>query len=181
MNSGSMVGGGVLAGYLAILAFTFIFSIVLYVVSAYFMSKVFDKAGVDGRWRAWVPGYNMMVFLKLGDLSPWLVLYCAGGLILLSWLGIGFLFSIALFVVSVMASYRIGQKLGAEPALVALWLIPVAWLVVMAQKNASWNSHIEPSPWAGNGFLEDRTRWEGVPSQAVLSGDGDSAHGVVAA
>ena len=99
----------------------------------------------------------------------------------MSWLGIGFLFSIALFVVSGMAAYRIGQKLGAEPALVALWLIPVAWLVVMAQKNASWNSHIEPSPWAGNGFLEDRTRWEGVPSQAVLSGDGDSAHGVVAA
>lgn len=174
MDSGSLMGGGVLAGYLAVLAFTFIFSVVLYVVSAFFMSKVFDKAGVDGHWRAWVPGYNMMVFLKLGDLNPWLVLYCFGGLILLSWLGIGFLFSIALFLVSALAAYRIGQKLGAEPAMVALWLIPVAWLVVMAQKNSSWNSHIESAPWAGNGFLEDRTSWEGVPTQARVADGGGS-------
>lgn len=169
MDAGSLMGSGAVAGYLALMAFMFIFSIVLYVVSAYFMSKVFDKAGVEGKWRAWVPVYNMMVFSKLGDLSPWLVLYCLGGTILLSWLGIGFVFSLALFVISALAAYRIGQKLGAEPAMVALWLIPVVWLVVMAQKGSAWNSQVEAAPWAGNGFLEDRTRWEGVPARDAVT------------
>lgn len=169
MDAGALMGSGAVAGYLAFTAFLFVFSIVLYAVSAYFMSKIFDTAGVDGQWRAWVPGYNLMVFLKLGDLSPWLVLYCFGGVILLSWIGIGFLFSIALFVVSALAAYRIGQKVGAEPALVALWIIPVAWLVVMAQKNPVWNSQIEAAPWAGNGFLGDRTRWKGVPTQTAVA------------
>lgn len=166
MDAGAVMGTGAVAGYLA---FMFVLSVALYVVSAYFMSKVFDKAGVDGRWRAWVPGYNLMVFLKLGDMSPWLVLYCFGGVLLLSWIGIGFLFSIALFVVSALAAYRIGQKLGAEPVMVALWIIPVVWLVVMARRDSAWNSRIEPAPWAGNGFLGDRTRWEGVPMQTAVT------------
>lgn len=174
MDTGSLMGSGAVAGYLAFMAFMVIFSIALYVVTAFFMSKVFDKAGVKGQWRAWVPGYNMMVFLKLGNLSPWLVLYCIAGLILLSWIGIGFLFSLALFVVTGLAAYRIGQKLGAEPAMVALWLIPVVWLFVMAKKNTSWNQHVEPAPWAGNGFLEDRTHWDGVPTQAVVPDGGGS-------
>lgn len=166
---GAVMGSSAVAGYLAFMAFVLVFSIVLYVVSAFFMSKVFDKAGVDGQWRAWVPGYNLMVFLKLGDLSPWLVLYGFGGAILLSWLGIGFLFSLALLLVTGLAAYRIGQKLGAEPAMVALWIIPVVWLVVMAQKDSVWNSQIEAAPWAGNGFLGDRTRWEGVPMQTAVA------------
>lgn len=169
IKMGAVIGSGAVAGYLAFMAFVLVFSIVMYVVSAFYMSKVFDKAGVDGQWRAWVPGYNLMVFLKLGDMSPWLVLYCFGGLILLSWIGIGFLFSIALFAVSALAAYRIGQKLGAEPAMVALWIIPVAWLAVMAQKGSVWNSQIEAAPWAGSGFLGDRTRWEGVPMQTAVA------------
>ena len=55
-----------------------IFAIATYVLGSWFMMKVFDKAGVQGRWRAWVPVYNLTVFSKLGDLSPWLVLYGIG-------------------------------------------------------------------------------------------------------
>lgn len=169
MGAGSLAGSGAVAGYLAFMAFSLIFAVALYVVSALFMSKVFDKAGVEGRWRAWVPVYNMMVFVKLGDLSPWLVLYGFGGAILLSWLGIGFLLSLALFLVTGVAAYRIAQKLGAEPMMVALWIIPVVWLIVMAQKSAVWNSQIDAAPWTGNAFLEDRTRWEGVPTQTSVA------------
>ena len=41
--------------------------------------KIFDKAGVQGRWRAWVPVYNTLIFVKLGDLNPWWLLVLWGG------------------------------------------------------------------------------------------------------
>ncbi|HLS26981.1 MAG TPA: large exoprotein [Beutenbergiaceae bacterium] len=157
--------GATLASAILMLFLTFVFAVALYVVSAYFLSKVFAKAGVEGSWRAWVPFYNMMVFSKLGDLSPWLVLYCLGGGIVLSWTGLGFLFSLAMLAVTGMAAYRVGLKLGAEPAMVALWLLPVVWLGLMGLGKASWNNAISPAPWAGQGFLEDRTTWAGVPAQ----------------
>ena len=143
-----------------------LFSVAVYVVSAIFMAKVFAKAGVEGAWRAWVPVYNMIVFYKLGDLSPWLVLYGMAGAVVLSWVGIGFLFSLAVYVGSFFAAYRIGMKLGQESGLVAMWLLPPLWLIVMAGKKNPWNVNIPPAQWAGNGFLADKTVWEGIPSQA---------------
>lgn len=141
--------------------------VLFYVVSAYFLSKVFDKAGVEGKWRAWVPVYNMMVFFKLGDLSPWLVLYLLGGGLVLSVVGIGFLFSLLMLGVSMVAAYRVGQKLGAEPVMVVLWILPVVWLIVMGINSSRWNPQVEAPQWQGNGFLEDRTSWDGVPEQSV--------------
>ena len=63
--------------------------------------KIFEKAGVQGKWRAWVPIYNSMVFSKLGDLSPWLILIAIGASILLGWIPvIGSVIGIAAFVVT---------------------------------------------------------------------------------
>ena len=68
--------------------------IVFYVLGSWFLMKVFQKAGVQGGWRAWVPVYNLMIFSKLGDLSPWLILYAIGGSIVLGWIpGVGGFFS----------------------------------------------------------------------------------------
>lgn len=155
-----------LAIYGAVLFGTLLFGVALYVISAIFMAKLFDKAGVEGTWRAWVPVYNMMVFFKLGDLSPWLVLYAVAGAALLSWIGIGFLFSLALYAFSFMAAYRIGMKLHQESGLVAMWIIPPLWLIVMSGKQVPWDKNIAPAQWAGNAFLADNTTWEGIPSQA---------------
>ena len=33
----------------------FIVGPIMYVVSSIFMMKIFEKAGVEGKWRAWVP------------------------------------------------------------------------------------------------------------------------------
>jgi len=96
--------GAGLASLLVMLFLTFVIGVAVYVVGAYFLSKVFAKAGVEGTWRAWVPVYNMMVFSKLGDLSPWLVLYCLGGGILLSWTGLGFIFSFLMLGITGMAA-----------------------------------------------------------------------------
>lgn len=154
-----------LAIYGAVLFGSLIFGVAIYVVSAIFMAKLFDKAGVEGAWRAWVPVYNMMIFFKLGDLSPWLVLYAVAGSVLLSWIGIGFIFSLALYAGSFVAAYRIGMKLHRESSLVAMWIIPPLWLIVMSGKNIAWDKNIPPAQWAGNGFLADHTTWEGIPSQ----------------
>lgn len=163
----SVATGGVFAAYLLMMAMVLIVGVVVYAISAYFLSKVFDKAGVEGKWRAWVPVYNTMVMFKLADLSPWIVLYLVGAGLVLSVIGIGFLGSLAFFAVSFVVAHRIGQKLGAEPAMVVLWIIPLIWLIVMGSNRNQWINAVAPAPWAGNSFLEDRTSWDGVPSQAA--------------
>lgn len=60
-----------------------VFGLIVWAISSYFLMKIFEKAGVQGAWRAWVPVYNLMEFSKLGDLSPWLVLVSIAASILL--------------------------------------------------------------------------------------------------
>lgn len=157
--------GGVLAVYFLVSS---LLGIVFYVVASLFLMKIFEKAGVVGKWRAWVPVYNMMIFFKLGDLSPWLVLYGLGGMLLLSWAGIGALFSLALGVLSAMAAWRIGLKLQKEAVWVVLYVfLALVWLGIAAFDKSRWNPNIVPASWANNGFFGDRTVWDGVPAQTT--------------
>src|SRR4051812_30488281 len=66
--------GGLVALWLILLPILFVLFIAAYVIGAFFLMKVFEKAGVQGKWRAWVPVYNSLVAAKLGDLSPWVML-----------------------------------------------------------------------------------------------------------
>ena len=69
-------GGVALFAWLVLLPSSSCFAHRGYVLGSWFLMKIFDKAGVQGRWRAWVPVYNTDDLLKLGDLNPWLVLCC---------------------------------------------------------------------------------------------------------
>src|SRR5690606_6523467 len=124
---------GVLAALVAVTLVSVFFGLIGYVLSSVFLMKVFEKAGVQGKWRAWIPVYNAMIFSKLGDLSPWLVLYAFGGAIVLSWIPVLNIFagllSLAGGVVMVLAAYRIGQKLQKEGAWVVLYIfLAIIWL-----------------------------------------------------
>ncbi|WP_309067580.1 DUF5684 domain-containing protein [Microbacterium sp.] len=168
-----------LALMFAFVAFSLIFGLIVYLVGSWFMMKLFEKAGVQGKWRAWVPVYNVMVFFKLGDVSPWLVLYTIGGGILLSWIpGLNFLsglLSLAFAVFAAMAAYRIGLKLQKEAAWVILYvLLSLVWLGIVAFDRSRWNENVPPAPWASNGFLGDKTVWDGVP---VQTGSAPQAYG----
>src|SRR6187200_26343 len=66
--------GAMVALWLLLLPIIFIFGIAFYVIGSFFLMRVFEKAGVQGKWRAWVPVYQSMVLAKLGDLSPWVML-----------------------------------------------------------------------------------------------------------
>jgi hypothetical protein len=162
--------GAALAFLLILLPLVLIFVLAGYIIGSFFLMKIFEKAGVQGKWRAWVPVYNWMVFAKLGDLSPWVML---GAFVVSAILGqvpvLGWLLSLASLAALVLAGWRVGLKLDKEWYYLLLWLIPgvggLIWLGILAFGQARWNSAIAPAPWAGNGFLADRTTWDGVPAQ----------------
>ena len=83
--------------------------IVLYVWLALGLAAVFQKSGEEA-WRAWVPVVNLIVLLRLGGLSGWL---------LLLWL-IPFAGPIAVWVVVVIAAHRIGAAFGCGPGMTVL-------------------------------------------------------------
>lgn len=162
----------------AALAFLFLFLPILfliliagYVLGSIFFMKIFEKAGVQGKWRAWVPIYNTLIFVKLGDLNPWwlLALWLATGV--LGWVPVvGQLVPLAAYLYTLLAAWRVGLKLQKE----AVWLIlyfflPIVWLGIAAFDKSRWNTAIPAAPWAGN-FLADNTTWSGVPAQTPAAG-----------
>ncbi|WP_426324478.1 large exoprotein [Microbacterium sp. E-13] len=161
--------GALIAFWLLIGPIIFLFAIAGYVIGSWFLMKVFDKAGVQGRWRAWVPVYNSMVAAKLGDLSPWVML---GAMLVAGFLGqipvIGWILSLVGLAAWVLSGWRIQAKLGKDWPLLLLWLIPgvgtLIWLGILAFDSSRWNPNIAPSPWR-NSFLKDTTVWQGVPVQ----------------
>ncbi|WP_150951973.1 large exoprotein [Microbacterium testaceum] len=164
-------GSGVaaLAFLLVLVPILLILALAAYVISSFLYMKIFEKAGVQGKWRAWVPVYNGLVAAKLGDVSPWVVLIVAVASSVLSNIPIiGPVFSLAIIAVAVMYSWRIGLKLGKDWPLLLLWLIPgigaLIWLAIVAFSNNRWNPAIAPAPWA-NTFLADKTVWNGIPVQ----------------
>ncbi|MGC0367886.1 large exoprotein [Microbacterium sp. SLBN-111] len=154
------------AAVLAVLSVVFfLFAIVGYVISAFLLSKVFEKAGVQGKWRAWVPVYNYLVLAKLGDFSPWVIL----GLVVASVIPVlQYLSGLALFVAMIMIAYRVNAKFGREwPILLLFILGPLGqwiWLGILGFGSNPWNPNVQPSPWA-NSFLADKTVWNGIPVQ----------------
>lgn len=159
--------GGALALLAAFAIFFTFFGLAFYVIGSLFLMKIFEKAGVQGKWRAWVPVYNTMIFFKLGDLSPWLVLYGIGASLVLSWLPVvGQLIPFAILALTALAAWRVGLKLQKEAVWVVLYvLLSLVWLGINAFDKSRWNTAIAPAPWGGNAFLGDRTVWEGIPAQ----------------
>jgi hypothetical protein len=163
--------GAMLAFWLVLLPFLFILAIAAYVIGSWFLMKIFEKAGVQGKWRAWVPVYNTLIFVKLGDLNPWWLLILWGATAFLSWIPVvGQLFGLAAFIYTLLAAWRVGLKLQKE----AVWLIlyfflSIVWLGINAFDKSRWNTAIPAAPWAGN-FLADNTTWSGIPNQVPAGG-----------
>lgn len=164
-------GAAAFAFLLILLPVLFLIAIAAYVIGAIFYMKIFEKAGVQGKWRAWVPVYNTLIFVKLGDLNPWwlLILWVAGGV--LNWVPVlGQLILLAAFLYTLAAAWRVGLKLQKE----AVWLIlyfflAIVWLGILAFDKSRWNTAIPAAPWADN-FLADKTVWSGIPVQTPAGG-----------
>lgn len=164
--------------FLALMAGLFVFlviaAIVGYVLQSWFTMKVFEKAGVEGKWRAWVPVYGSMVFAKLGDVNPWLIPITWGATFVLSMIpGVGtifsFLGSIAMAAVGIMIALRVQAKLGKDGVWIVLAIFfSLIWLGILAFDSSKWRLSVPPAPWANTGFLADSTQWSGIPVQTFV-------------
>lgn len=170
------------AGEAAFLAvaylFIFLFSIIGYVIIAFLLMKVFDRAGVQGKWRAWVPVYNAMVFAKLGDVSPWAVLIT---LVAASIPVLNFIALPAYLVVMIMAAVRVNAKFGRTWPILLLFLLNAIgiwiWLGILGFSSNRWNpAAASPSPW-GSSFIADKTFWNGIPAQPAQNVQGQNGGG----
>lgn len=119
---------------MAFLGVSIVVGLVLYAVFAFFLSKIFKKAGEDA-WKAWVPIYNQWVFLELGGQKGWIALLSLAGVIpLIGWIG-----SIVAFVFSCIAAYRIGLNLQKESWFVVLYvLVAPVWIIWLAVDSSTW-------------------------------------------
>lgn len=108
--------------------------LVSYAVSAFLLSRIFKKAGVEP-WKAWVPVYNNWVMLEIGGQKGfWAVIA------LIPFVGI------ISIVFMYIAMYNIGLKLGKESWFVLLAIfLPLVWLIWLAFDKSTWNSTAAPA------------------------------------
>lgn len=125
-DAGAMVGIFVGIAVVALIA---------YVVTSFFLGKVFQKAGVPA-WKAWVPIYNQWVFLELGGQHGWISLLFLAGIIPF----VGFIGTIIATVFACIAAYRIGLNFGKEGVFVLLYIfLGIVWIIWLAvDKTAVW-------------------------------------------
>lgn len=125
--------GAVFALIIGALVVLFILA-VTYVISSWFTSRIFKKAGVKS-WVGWVPVYNQWKLLELGGQQGfWAVLAL---LPVINWVAMVFFY---------IATYEIGLRFGKSGGWVVLAIfLPIVWLGVFAFNDAKWNGpQIEP-------------------------------------
>lgn len=112
----------------AVLLVCIIGFLVIYAVVAFFLSRVFKKAGVES-WKAWVPVYNTWVTYELGGQAGWWVILSLIPVV-----------NIVAAVFLYIAMYNVGLKLNKSGAFV-LWAIflPLVWYIWLALDKSRWN------------------------------------------
>jgi hypothetical protein len=107
--------------------FMLIIVIIVYALSAFLLSRIFKKAGVE-QWIAWVPFYNTWKLLELGGQQGfWAILAVIPFVNLVS----------AVFIY--IAMFNIGKKLGKEDWFVLLAIfLPLVWMIWLAFDDSKW-------------------------------------------
>lgn len=120
---------------LSILLFMLVLIVASYVIYALLLSRIFNKAGVEG-WKAWVPVYNSWILLELGDQKGY-------------WAVLAFIpvVNIVAAVFMYIAMYNVGLKLGKEGAFVLLAIfLPIVWLIWLAIDDSTWKGRHAAAP-----------------------------------
>lgn len=119
------VGVAILLGIL--LVYT-VFAVALYIVTSIFLAKIFKKAGVPA-WIAWVPIYNNWKLLQIGGQQGWWSVLMLVPIV-----------NIVSLVVTYIAMYHVGKKLGKEDwfILIAIFLTPI-WVIWLGADSSKWD------------------------------------------
>jgi hypothetical protein len=129
-----LAGVSVLFG-VAYFFFIMIFALGGYALTAWFLSGIFRKAGIE-RWKAWVPFYNWWVFLELGGQPGWLAI--------LAVVPIG---NIVAVVFMCIAAYHVGLAFAKDGAWVVLYIfLPLVWLGILGLDSSRWEPWRSPVP-----------------------------------
>lgn len=120
---------------LTFVLFSILFGIVLYVVCAIFLGKIFKKAGVPA-WAAWVPFYNSWKLLEIGGQQGfWAVLAIIP---IVNYVSAVFMY---------IAMYHVGKKLGKQGAFVLFAIfLPIVWIIWLAVDKSKWNDAASTAP-----------------------------------
>jgi len=109
--------------------------LVVYIITAIFMMKLFAKANVPA-WKAWVPFVNFWKFLELGGYHGATSLLFVASIIPF----VGFITLPIGYVLMCMAAYQIGLKLGKDGAWVVLYIFfSIIWLGILGLNKSMWN------------------------------------------
>jgi len=106
----------------------FIFIIAIYVVTAFFLGKLFKKASVPA-WVAWVPVYNTWKLLQIGGQQGW-------------WAILAFVpvANIASLIFTYIAMFHIGRKLGKSDAFILLGIfLSIIWIIWLGADSSTWD------------------------------------------
>jgi hypothetical protein len=115
-----------------LLAIGFIPAVIGYVWLALSLNALFKKVG-EPTWAGWVPFYNLAVLLKLGGLSPWLILIAIAFPIpffgWLAWIAIEVLVLIAAYRINIAFGHRDGGAVGMTilAVLLPVWASVLGW------------------------------------------------------
>ena len=124
-------------------SFTVVFlliSLILLIFEVIILWKIFLKAGRPG-WAAIIPFYNLWVLLEISDYPGWLVLLSLLGIIPI----IGFLASIALLVIYILAMLNLARHFGKSTvfAVVGLIIFSIIGLAILAFGDAKYTKKIQ--------------------------------------
>lgn len=108
----------------------------LYLVSSFFLYKVFKKAGRPG-WAGFVPVYNAWVWFEISGKPGWWALLIIPSFIPI----IGLLFSLAYFVLTLLAALELAKRFGRSQvfAIFGLWLFSIVGLGILAFDNSKYH------------------------------------------
>lgn len=122
---------GDLAIVLGFIFFLFIIFILVYVVNALFLGKIFNKAGVES-WKAWVPVLNNWKMLEIGGQQ--------GFWSLLAFLPIVNIVSVVFLII---AMHNINKKMGYDVGMTFLAvLLPIVWIIILGTSKNQWNDSL---------------------------------------
>ena len=116
------------AALLAIALFALFFAVIVYVLTAVCLMRIFKKAGIE-QWPAWVPIYNTWKMLEIGGQQGfWAILSIVP------------VVNIVAAIFMYIAAYNIGLKLQKEGifVLLAIFLMPI-WLIWLAFDKSVWD------------------------------------------
>ncbi len=114
----------------AALLFQLVFSLAYYIFIAVCLQKIFQKAGREDSWAAWVPFYNFWVLFEIAGKPGWWSII---------WL-VPFVGALILFVFMIIANIELSERFGKGGGFAALLiLLPIVGYPMLAFGDAQYN------------------------------------------